>query len=177
MAYSLLHSTFGRSLEEGFPDPVLDSNLNLDASLVDHGNLENRLYDDVEQFEIEQVLDRDPSKKLNARVDDSTRNENGDIRINIEEHMNEKSVEEMDTMADGKETTIGMDGKGKGATDNSPNNSNLVISEDTESLHIDRNENQDAMEILDDGLEDDMNIVDQNKEGNVETSKDFPSTF
>jgi hypothetical protein len=105
MAYSLLHSTFGRSLEEGFPDPVLDSNLNLDASLVDHGNLENRLYDDVEQFEIEQVLDRDPSKKLNARVDDSTRNENGDIRINIEEHMNEKSVEEMDTMADGKETT------------------------------------------------------------------------
>ena len=70
-----------------------------------------------------------------------------------------------------------MDGKGKGATDNSPNNSNLVISEDTESLHIDRNENQDAMEILDDGLEDDMNIVDQNKEGNVETSKDFPSTF
>ena len=100
MAYSLLHSTFGRSLEEGFPDPVLDSNLNLDASLVDHGNLENRLYDDVEQFEIEQVLDRDPSKKLNARVDDSTRNENGDIRINIEEHMNEKSVEEMDTMAE-----------------------------------------------------------------------------
>ena len=38
-------------------------------------------------------------------------------------------------------------------------------------IHIDRNENQDAMEILDDGLEDDMNIVDQNKEGNVENSE------
>ena len=152
MAYNLLHSTFGRSLEEGFPDPVLESNLNLDASLVDNSNLENQLYDDVEN--IEQALDRDSSKKPGARVDD-----------NIEEGMNEKSVEEMDARADGKEMTIGVD-----ATDESLNNSNLVPGEDAESLHIDRNENPDTADITDDGLEVDMNIVDPNKEDNVENS-------
>ena len=88
MAYNLLHSTFGRSLEEDSV-PVLESNLNLDASLVDNSNLENQLYDDVEN--IEQALDRDSSKKPGARVDD-----------NIEKGMNEKSVEEMDARADGK---------------------------------------------------------------------------
>ena len=166
MSYSLLHSTFGRSLEDGFPDPVLESNLNLDASLVDHGNLENQLYDDVERFDNEQALDRVPGENLNVRVDDSTRNENDDRRIDTEEHVNEKPVEEMDTLAGDIETANGMDRKGIDATDKSLNNSNIV-GEDTDSLQIDRNENRNT---VDDGLEDDMHIVDQNKEGNVEHS-------
>ena len=152
MAYNLLHSTFGRSFEEGFPDPVLQSNLNLDASLVDNSNLEDQLYDDLEH--IEQALDRDSNKKLGATVDD-----------NIEEGMNEKSVEEMNARADGKEMTIGMD-----ATDKSLNNSNLVAGEDEESIQIDRNENPDTVDITDDGPGDDMNIVDLNKENNIENS-------
>ena len=61
--------------------------------------------------------------------------------------------------------TIGVD-----ATDESLNNSNLVPGEDAESLHIDRNENPDTVDITDDGLEIDMNIVDPNKDDNVENS-------